>query len=352
MPLTSTSSAIKAHSADEGLPVIRSPREQDFRHIQSLLAETNDLYPGIEAWWANTVQPELRTGRRVALVLDEANSVKGVFIGKRGRRAKVCTLRLRSESRRKGIGTLLLAEGLRQVTGPSTDEVHVTVSEAAEPGCPRFFESMGFWLAAVERNRYVHGVDEFVYSAEAKDLKDRLGKILRQRAERTLFGLTPKAATGEPSDLVMSIRPEYADLMLQGKKTVEFRRRFSDRHAGARVWFYATHPMQTFALRARISYVDRESPNNLWHKHGKWGGISHEAFMEYFGGSQRGYALFLSNLKPITKPLTLACCQKASPGFRPPQAFCTLGLNEPLQKALVNSSPAGGHHGHRNPLQA
>jgi len=331
-------------------PVIRPAKASDFSAAQGLLTETSHLYPGIERWWQSTVAPDLRAGRRVAIVIEGGGSVGGLFIGKPGRRAKVCTLRLQHHIRDRGLGTLLMAEGTRHLVSPDTEEVYVTVSEAAEPGCAQFFEAMGFSRSATERDRYVRGVDEFVYSCPAQGLREHLQDMAEQRAARTLFGLVPRDDARSRA-VLMSIRPEFAEAMIRGTKTVEFRRRFSKRHAGARVWFYASKPVQSLVLTARISHVQQARTEALWASQKSRAGITEETFAQYFTGARSGFAVSLEDLEPLVNPITLDRIRQACPDFRPPQAFRVMDRGSSLVGALARLAPEGGKaDGHRNPF--
>jgi predicted transcriptional regulator/ribosomal protein S18 acetylase RimI-like enzyme len=331
--------------------LVRTAGPEDFGPIKEFLLETSHLYPGIGLWWSRTVLPDLRSGRRVAVVLEDKSRLGGIFIGKPGRRAKLCTLRLREEWRDLGLGPLLMSEGIAKLVDDRTRQVYVTVSEAAEPGCTRFFERMGFSLIGAERNRYVRGVDEFVYSCPASELRARLRDISNRRATKTLFGLIPKPPSEAPQSrtLILSLLPRYADLMIQGMKTVEFRRRFSQRHAGATVLFYVSKPVQAFLLSARISHVDQDSTDSLWSTHKNGGGISKETFSNYFAGAGCGFALALDGVRPLSAPLTLQRVKMAWPEFHPPQAFSILEPGSPLTRMLATESAEGGNaHGHRD----
>lgn len=336
-----------------GSPIIRAAELQDYAQIRELLGETSRLYPGIDLWWHKTVLPDLRTGRRVAVVLETGESVEGLFIGKPGRRAKLCTLRIQKPWRDRGLGTLLMAEGMRNLVQDDTREVYVTVSEAAEPGCTCFFKSMGFSMIDVQRDRYVHGVDELIYSSPARELKANLNRIASERAARTLFGLVPKPPEQDPYSrtLVMSLRPVFAEMMVRGEKTVEFRRRFSRGHAGAKVLFYVSNPVRALMLCARISHVDLIETEELWRTYRDRGGISRETFAEYFAGVDEGYALSLENVQPLKTPVSLQRLRNAWPAFHPPQAFQVLTADSPIGRLLHSEGSEGGaENGHRDSL--
>src|SRR5207247_77971 len=112
----------------------------------------------------------------------------GLFIGKPGNSAKLCTLRLRDSVRNQGVGRVLVTEGLNRLLLHNPSKFHVTISEAAEQGCTSFFESIGFRQIAVQPNRYRKGVDEFVYSCPKEEIAEAINNDLGKGMERALFG--------------------------------------------------------------------------------------------------------------------------------------------------------------------
>ncbi len=314
--------------------LIRPASEEDYDAIREFLLESSHLYPEIETWWQNRVQRSLKEGGRVVLVVDSGKpGVEGLFIGKPGDSAKLCTLRLRETARNLGIGRVLVTEGLKRLLSKSPSKFHVTVSEAAEEGCAAFFESIGFQRIAVEPNRYASGIDELVYSCSRPDLMRVLQEELEVGVERTLFGVIPKPMVHE-NTLLMSLRPEYAEMVLQGRKSVEFRRRFSKKYEGATIVFYITRPVKQFMFTAIASKVDHRQKEQLWSDYRDRGGISRTVFDQYFSGTTYGYAIHLANIRSIPNQLVLERAKEVYPQLRPPQSFQRLEPQSPLVRAL------------------
>ena len=322
----------KTHKIDKLL--IRPAQLEDFLNIREFLLESSSLYPGIEFWWDKRVRPDLELGRRKVLVVDGGDDeLEGLFIGKPGKSVKICTLRLRESIRNLGIGRALITEGLKHLLSNETDKFHVTISENAEEGCTAFFESIGFRQIAIEPSRYRSGVDEFVYACPRNEIVEIIQNELSLGIDPTLFGSKPKFL---PNDriLLMSIRPEFADMILQGRKTIEFRRKFSEKYRGSTIVFYITSPVQQFMFTATISDVAHNEKKNLWRMYNKEGGVSQKVFDQYFSGTEHGYAIQLSNLKQLTNRLKLKHAKRFCPQLRPPQSFQILERKSPLVRAL------------------
>lgn len=313
--------------------LIRPAQQEDYAGIREFLLESSSFYPGIEFWWDNRVRPTLEQGRRVVLVVDAGSSLEGLFIGKPGNLAKLCTLRLRESVRNQGVGRVLVTEGISRLLDRDTSRFHVTVSEAAEEGCTPFFESIGFRRIAVEQNRYKRGLDEFVYSCPKDEVVETINNELSQGIERTLYGVIPIQMPKEQT-LLMSLRPEFAEPILQGRKTVELRRKFSKKYKGATIVFYVTRPVQQFMFTAIVTQVDHSQKKQLWNMYHQECGISQAAFDQYFSGISHGYAIQLSNVKTLPNQLALEHAKSVYPQLRPPQSFQRLGPKSPLMRAL------------------
>jgi predicted transcriptional regulator/predicted N-acetyltransferase YhbS len=313
--------------------LIRPAQPEDYAEIREFLRESSPLYPGIESWWDNRVRPNLEQGRRIALVVDTKSSFEGLFIGKPGNSAKLCTLRLRESVRDQGVGRVLITEGLSRLLDNNTNRFHVTISEAAEEGCKPFFESIGFQQIAVEPNRYKYGLDELIYSCPRNDIAEMIDNELSQGIERTLYGVIPKQVPSEQT-LLMSLRPEFAESILQGRKTVELRRKFSKKYEGSTIVFYITRPVQRFMFTAKITKVDHGQKTHLWEMYHKECGVSQKVFDKYFTGTSHGYAIHLSDIKLTPNQLLLKYAKEVCPQLRPPQSFQRLEPKSPLLRVL------------------
>lgn len=331
--INSTSIPCTSEAAGLNHLLVRQAEVRDYPKIRDFLLESSGLYPEIGTWWENQVCPTISEGKRVVLIVDSGSDLEGLFIGKIGDSAKLCTLRLRESARNQGVGRVLVAEGLRHLLRFNPSRFHVTISEGAEEGCSPFFESIGFRQVAIERSRYLPGVDEFIYSCDRNEIAEVVKNELSVSMERTLFGAHPRQQPCE-STLVMSLRPEYAELILKGCKTIEFRRRFSKKYQGAKIVFYVTAPAKRFMFMATIAQVDHLTNDQLWATHHKSGGVSKNIFDNYFAGTESGYGIHLSNIRDFSNQLDLKRAQQIAPQWRPPQSFQRLDRKSPLMRAL------------------
>ena len=119
---------------------------------------------------------------------------------------------------------------------------------------------------------------------------------------------------------LLAIHPEHATAILEGRKTVEFRKR---RLASEieHVPLYATWPMQKVVGYFRIARLDQGSPTSIWQKHGDRGAISRRRFRDYFAGTKTAVAIVVDIATSFDAPVSL---RDVSGGAAPPQSFAYL----------------------------
>ena len=283
----------------------------DYEQIRRFLLESVSLYPAIDGWWCRRVMPGIATGERTCHVAATDDSIVGLCIGRISKESsKLCTLRVREEHRASRIGQTLLHRALKDMLKAHCKAVHYTISEKILCECGSFYEQYGFRMVSWQPGRYTKGMDELVFSVSSEEVR----RSLREK-------LPP---VRKPTVVVLSIKPQYASLIEDGIKQVEFRRRFPRKYVHARAVFYVTSPVKELRLGATIADVVESSPYSLWDEFGHAGGIERDAFDDYFSGASKGYALILSDVEALGRPIPLALAKSQCPSFTPPQSFCTL----------------------------
>lgn len=132
--------------------------------------------------------------------------------------------------------------------------------------------------------------------------------------------------------IVLSIKPKYADLILVGKKTVEFRRTWAAQDVST-IAIYASSPVCGLVGLISVSEIVRAKPKALWafcSKHG--GALSKDEFSEYFEGKETGIAVLMKGVRRFSKAIDP---KKIIKGFSAPQSFRYLADSEltKLEKA-------------------
>lgn len=122
-------------------------------------------------------------------------------------------------------------------------------------------------------------------------------------------------------DVLVSVRPQFASKILDGQKTVELRRRFSEVGAnGAVIFIYSTSPISAVVGSARINCVLKLPVSKIWKEHGAAACISKPEFDEYFAGLKYGFAILLEGVQRLKKQVTAADLEVQF-GIVPPQSY-------------------------------
>jgi predicted transcriptional regulator len=132
-------------------------------------------------------------------------------------------------------------------------------------------------------------------------------------------------------DVLMSIRPEYAEAIFSGTKTFELRRRRPSFAAGSRVIVYSSSPDQQLLGTFEAGEVREAHPQRLWRAVSREAGISREAFDAYFEGCEIGYAI------EVRSPRRLA---PVSLRFRPPQSYLFLKPGQRAHRSVLKWATA------------
>ncbi len=121
-------------------------------------------------------------------------------------------------------------------------------------------------------------------------------------------------------NVLLSIKPEFAEKILSSQKKYEFRKtpiRKAD--SVENVILYASSPVQRIVGSFEIQQIINESPSALWEQYGGDSGITgRERFMDYYSGKQEGYAIEIGNPQRL---LTAIDPTEHFDDFTPPVSF-------------------------------
>lgn len=122
-------------------------------------------------------------------------------------------------------------------------------------------------------------------------------------------------------DVLFSIKPTYADKILDGRKTVELRRKFTAAEVvGALAFIYSTSPVRELVGYARISGVRRLCVRDIWRDYRDAAGIEKADFDAYFDGRSDGWVIELE--EPVRLPDGVPITDlRQRFGFVPPQSY-------------------------------
>ena len=122
--------------------------------------------------------------------------------------------------------------------------------------------------------------------------------------------------------LLMSIRPQYANKIFDGSKTVELRRikpKFLGN--GDLVFIYVSSPVKSLLGAFVVSSVVEKPLASLWNAVRNRAGINKAEFFNYYVGAQSGVAIFIKDVWLLPKPIHLTDLKRQVKGFHPPQSY-------------------------------
>ena len=141
-----------------------------------------------------------------------------------------------------------------------------------------------------------------------------------------------------PAEIIISIKPRFAELILDGRKTVELRRRSVRVPANSRVWIYSTLPAGRVVGTVRVERIASGKPKSLWAAYGAELGISRGEFEQYFDGCALACAIELTRPARLGREVCLSEIRKELGGYQPPQFFNRLGQSHPLLRVLKRAA--------------
>lgn len=135
------------------------------------------------------------------------------------------------------------------------------------------------------------------------------------------------------TSILLSIKPEFVDLIFSGEKTVELRKAIPKNLSNNdEIIIYASSPTKSIVGKAKIKKVAQHSPNTLWKKVGAKTGISFTHFKNYFKNKSTAYGIFLEDIERFSTSIPLNTLRKEI-NFTPPQSY--MYTSDALLKVLA-----------------
>lgn len=272
-------------------------QNKNFSDLEQLVLECENTYPGIDLWFKKKVIPGLTDKSRRGYIIYEGNVPIAGTVLKLSDHAKLCSLRVRPEYCGKGIGTALFGIVAQEVSQIS-DTIHFTAPEGLIEKEGTFFDKLGFVNHGSVNKKYRSGEDEFYFRGNVNLIKESTEPFLYQ----TLFGTEIRTEVNGLPWLVMSIHPKYANAIMQGRKTVEIRRRFSPQNVGAHVLIYSTNPDSAILGSARISNAERFETATITSSFLEKTAANKIDLEKYADGLAYLWAITLEDVQPFDRP--------------------------------------------------
>jgi predicted transcriptional regulator len=118
--------------------------------------------------------------------------------------------------------------------------------------------------------------------------------------------------------VLLSIKPEYAEKILQGVKRYEFRKSIFKNPNVKTVVLYATMPVGKVVGEFDFEEVLSDSPSAIWSETREFSGITKSFFNSYFQGRETAHAIKVGVVRRYATPLAL---NKLIPHGSAPQSY-------------------------------
>jgi type I restriction enzyme S subunit len=133
-------------------------------------------------------------------------------------------------------------------------------------------------------------------------------------------------------DVLLSIKPRFADRIFNGQKKYEFRKTsFRSPEKIDTIYLYASSPVQRIVGAITMDKVDSDAPGNLWNKYSDFSGVADRGqFMSYFEGVSEGHAIKIEKVHELERPINP---KDHVENFSPPVSFYYLEDDSELELA-------------------
>ncbi|MYD62560.1 MAG: ASCH domain-containing protein [Gemmatimonadetes bacterium] len=121
--------------------------------------------------------------------------------------------------------------------------------------------------------------------------------------------------------LLFSLKPCYADLVFEGLKKAELRRRIASSIEGRDVFIYVSSPVKQLRGGFRVGHVWQGSPEEVWNEVSELAGVDKRGFDAYYEGREIAYALQITDVWEYENPTDLNRLRKLFPNFVVPQSW-------------------------------
>lgn len=118
-------------------------------------------------------------------------------------------------------------------------------------------------------------------------------------------------------EVILSIKPEFALKIFNGKKRYEFRKSIFKREGIKKIIVYASSPISKVIGEFEIAEIIYDDLERLWEETNRYAGIDEDYFYQYFAERETGYAIRIQNAKLYEDKL----CIRQHFGVTPPQSF-------------------------------
>lgn len=119
-------------------------------------------------------------------------------------------------------------------------------------------------------------------------------------------------------NVLLSIKPKYANQILNGNKRYEFRKSVFNYRDLEMVYIYSSSTIKRIVGAFAIKSIIEKHPVQLWNEWKDFSGIGEEDFFDFFRGKNKGFAIEIGDVEAFD----LINPKDHIRNFVPPQSFC------------------------------
>jgi predicted transcriptional regulator len=121
--------------------------------------------------------------------------------------------------------------------------------------------------------------------------------------------------------LFISVKPEFANKLINKTKTIELRKNKPNVNIGDFVIIYATVPIASIIGFGRIKRIIENSPDFIWDNFSEELGIDKIRYDDYFKLTNRAIGIEINSICKLPFAIKLIDLRKFMPKFSPPQSY-------------------------------
>ena len=124
--------------------------------------------------------------------------------------------------------------------------------------------------------------------------------------------------------ILLSIKPKYSEKIFSGEKKYEFRKQ-APKEKIEKVYVYESNPTQHIVGWFTVKKIIKGTPQAIWEKCSRRGGIDHGNFFAYCADKATIHALEIDEYARFETPIDP---YENCPGYMPPQNYVYLDGSE------------------------
>jgi len=126
--------------------------------------------------------------------------------------------------------------------------------------------------------------------------------------------------------LLIAVKPEFANKIVENEKTIELRKTKPNVKAGDFLIIYSSSPVKAIIGFGLIKQVIVTTPTQMWENYSLEVGIDKERFVEYYKDKERSIGIEIENMK-LVNPISLKDIRILESNFHPPQIYRYISNN-------------------------